>query len=720
MLRTLLLSLLCAGTALATDAPPTGGKRLAPFTLKASGGAVYDVGQHLGKDVVVLAFWATWCKPCKLELAAVNKLYLKYKDQGLVLLALSTDGPDSVAEVIGYKKKFGYEFPVLMDSETAVLERYNPRGDIPFSMVIDRHGRIVETHQGFNPGDEIPLEAHLKELLAEAPPDLALTAEGAAVDPPLAYWVKPANPRLEGTESLRVSYLVDNFNGNDNDDNVLSIVNRLTVGGAMGPLSLGVRADNVAYPGYRPTERCVGVNELNCQWRDDHRVEKLWLQYKTHGLHLRGGDYYHSMGRGLVFSVRKIDELGVDTTIRGGKATGTIGPVTLRGFGGQANISNVDTLEEGALQEVQDVMAGGEVALELPYKMQVAARGVWIDYYEEGGDDAPNDRGDWAVGGSLAVNGLADMITIYFEGLFHRNEDFSNLIDTDLSADGHALYGSVSIQPAKGLSLLLEGKDYRRFEMAHPDGGAKNLGGVGKVPVVYHEAPTLERYDQITFTNPNSTGFRLLVEYVIGLSDDIKMLVYGNAVVYGTSDNADFAFDEVVDNFGKDSDLVAHAYGGFELRFESGTLVAVSAGWRTENRNTTSPGQSEFKRRLWHIESDFQFPLFGKHSLGFRTNHRTEEKVLGSKVKEFHRGDVALTYGYAPQLTVGLLWTYQTEFPQEPEFFNVAAEVGWKFADWGQWSVYGGRNTGGLICINGICRQLPPFFGVRTDFIARF
>ena len=148
----------------------SGGKRLANFELNDSTGRSYNVGKHIGKDVLVIAFWATWCKPCKIELAAVNKLYLKYKDQGMVFLAVSIDGPDSIAEVTNYKRKYGYTFPVLLDSETAILERYNPSGNVPFSMVIDRTGAIVEIHQGYNPGDEITLEKKLLKLLdAPAP-----------------------------------------------------------------------------------------------------------------------------------------------------------------------------------------------------------------------------------------------------------------------------------------------------------------------------------------------------------------------------------------------------------------------------------------------------------------------------------------------------------------------------------------------------------------------
>ena len=77
------------------------------------------------------------------------------------MVAVSTDGPDSIAEVEGYVEKRGYRFPVVLDARSELLARYNPRGDVPFSMIIDRAGNIVETHQGFSPGDEVDLEARV-------------------------------------------------------------------------------------------------------------------------------------------------------------------------------------------------------------------------------------------------------------------------------------------------------------------------------------------------------------------------------------------------------------------------------------------------------------------------------------------------------------------------------------------------------------------------------
>ena len=684
-------------------AASTGGKRLAPFQLpRATGEGDYDVTPHIGRDVVVTAFWATWCKPCTLEIAALHKLYKKHKDKGLVVLAVSTDGPDSIAEVNGYVRKFGYTFPVLLDSETAVLERYNPRGDVPFSMITNRAGQIVKTHAGFNPGDEIPLEKHLLALLAEkAGPPTALTRGDG---PSLGYWETPEDPpHIEGTETLQFRYLASN-GGVEADDDVFLLVNRLTIGAATGPLSIGVRADNTQYLGYDKKERCPN-GEADCIWEDDHRIERLWVQYKSRKLQLRLGDFYHSLGRGLTFSARKLDEVGIDTAIRGGRGSGRIGPVKIQAFGGVANPKNVDIDVAGFREDTHDQLAGGEIAVDLPYNMTLAARGLFVEYDEK--STAALDNADWTVGGSFEVRNIAKMLSIYFEGNYIENLQTSNISDKNRDAVGWGLYASVQLTPVEGLSLLLEFKDYRRFDLTNPDITTE---------LRYHEPPTIERYDQIIPSNANATGGRLLAEYYI---KPIGMLVFANVMYYGWTDAGKITFDDDPDNFSDDSNGALHTYGGIEKRFDNGIYINLSGGYRVEPRQKPKANQLDYKRKLWHIEGDFQFPLVGKHSMGLRAQHRSETKDLGGE-KDFERGNLALTYGFSPWLSVSFLWTYQTENDTEPELLNLAAEVVYHFSDWGQVSVYGGRNSGDFICASGVCRFFPLFEGVRTTFIARF
>lgn len=97
-------------------------------------------------------------------------VYERLKDQGFVYIAIATDGPDSVAQVRPYVSSYGYRFPVLLDSQSAVLSRYNPRGDMPFYLLVNRRGEIVEQHQGFTTGDEARIEHKVSSLLRVVSP----------------------------------------------------------------------------------------------------------------------------------------------------------------------------------------------------------------------------------------------------------------------------------------------------------------------------------------------------------------------------------------------------------------------------------------------------------------------------------------------------------------------------------------------------------------------
>jgi len=121
------------------------------------------------QDVFLLAFWATWCQPCQQELTKMNAMYPARKDRGLQIYAIAIDGPDTAAQVGPWAQREGYGFPVLLDRETQVLSRYNPRGDIPYYVVLDANGKILKDHQGYMTGDMTELEQFLDGVLAPLP-----------------------------------------------------------------------------------------------------------------------------------------------------------------------------------------------------------------------------------------------------------------------------------------------------------------------------------------------------------------------------------------------------------------------------------------------------------------------------------------------------------------------------------------------------------------------
>ena len=141
---------------------------LSDFTLKTLDGKKASLSDYKGK-VVVVSFWATWCKPCLTEMAHLQDYYDKYKGEGLVVLAITTDGPDTVSEVRSLVKRKRWKMPILLDDDGETLSKFNPRGTQPFSLFVDREGKMAEQHEGFAMGDEAKYLKIIKTLLAEKP-----------------------------------------------------------------------------------------------------------------------------------------------------------------------------------------------------------------------------------------------------------------------------------------------------------------------------------------------------------------------------------------------------------------------------------------------------------------------------------------------------------------------------------------------------------------------
>jgi peroxiredoxin len=128
-------------------------------------GHTVRLGDHLGKEVVLLDFWATYCEPCLAEMPHLEKMYEGNKERGFVVIALAMDGPDTVAEVPSFAARNGLTFPVVLDADSRVASVYNPKSSAPLSVLIDRHGNVVRVREGYNPGDEALVEADVKSAI---------------------------------------------------------------------------------------------------------------------------------------------------------------------------------------------------------------------------------------------------------------------------------------------------------------------------------------------------------------------------------------------------------------------------------------------------------------------------------------------------------------------------------------------------------------------------
>jgi peroxiredoxin len=140
------------------------GAQATDFTLRDLDGRQVHLSDFVGK-VVLVDFWATWCVPCAAELPQLDKLYRARRDEGLVVLAVSMDGPESVAQVAPFARRYALSFPVLLDEETKVVNLYDPQRVAPMTMLVDRRGLIARVRNGYNAGDEALIADDVANLL---------------------------------------------------------------------------------------------------------------------------------------------------------------------------------------------------------------------------------------------------------------------------------------------------------------------------------------------------------------------------------------------------------------------------------------------------------------------------------------------------------------------------------------------------------------------------
>ncbi len=137
------------------------------FKLPNLDGDMIELSEVAGSGPVILSFWATWCKPCLKEMTYFNDFYNEYNERGLKLLAISVDSEKSVSKVRPYIRSNGYEFPVLLDTNSEVARKYYAQM-VPFTVILNKKGEVVFIHLGYKKGDELKVKEVIEKLLSES------------------------------------------------------------------------------------------------------------------------------------------------------------------------------------------------------------------------------------------------------------------------------------------------------------------------------------------------------------------------------------------------------------------------------------------------------------------------------------------------------------------------------------------------------------------------
>ena len=107
-------------------------------------------------------FWASWCEPCAEAMPALERIYQRYRGQGLVVIGVSEDRTADNAR--GFLSRTRVSFPVMHDADHSVANRFSPP-TMPSTYIIDRQGVVRHVHSGFRGGDAATLERQIRELL---------------------------------------------------------------------------------------------------------------------------------------------------------------------------------------------------------------------------------------------------------------------------------------------------------------------------------------------------------------------------------------------------------------------------------------------------------------------------------------------------------------------------------------------------------------------------
>jgi hypothetical protein len=591
------------------------------------------------------------------------------------------------------------------------------------------------------------------------------------------------------TESSTVAYNFDNRDTRANqvptraNDDWGLWYNRVNVLANGGAWQVGVRVDNAwffrypnatqigldlvssrpATPGgasapdyFRQKVNEAGV-ELSNRYIDWLYPAKYYATYSSPALEVQIGDGYAQFGRGFVLSLRKLDELASDTTLRGARITARIksGDVSLRAtaLAGTLNPLRIDpasgrylgvdpsvtpglvgVLEAGMPRAVPsdfvqntgncatfatcsyapDQIFGGQVEVSQgPQKLGLQAS--VLERSTPLGDDVVRDAHRIATGSaSLELSDLGGHGAAYLEVAAQALKPADPT--TPKLDPGEALYLSVNV--AEGpLNLLFEGKHYRRFFPLLAN--VSPLRAREFSTLAASAPPTTEAlFTDTEFENMNTCVSGGRVRTDVALSQIASAYAW---VGYYQSFDESVSNDECAvssDTRNRIWDLAS----GFELHSRDRRSKAdVSFGTRSDDTDravASDYGETRVFYREIYNRHQASAALGGPLSIELQGWHRRRHQTVGGADAPWSEGDELFGLDYAPHWSMALGFSYDTNPAVPPTYVN--GQVGYRVTSDSSVSLFVGQRRGALRCVGGVCRVFPPFEGASLDVTLRF
>lgn len=211
------------------------------------------------------------------------------------------------------------------------------------------------------------------------------------------------------------------------------------------------------------------------------RPEKFYAQYRSPNLNVDLGDFYASIGRGIVLSFVKKPEIDLDTSLFGGRVDVVLPRFDLTVLAGVTNPQEVSVeLRNQAIRKVDpSLLAGGVLRVRPVDRFELTGHAVGYDL---------SKRPSLGAGGTLALSGLGDAVDLFVEADGFR---WGAAGDEEAASprDGYAIYGALTAYKGP-LTFLLEAKRYKNSQLLTQPGPV--------APVKFVEPPSLEFETAVT------------------------------------------------------------------------------------------------------------------------------------------------------------------------------------------------------------------------------
>ena len=535
---------------------------------------------------------------------------------------------------------------------------------------------------------------------------------------------------LDSTWTTLGHYHVDNANAHDDDDDYGDLRSVYELRGLLRGHTLSLRLDALHF--FSAPSGQVIRDSGTADYADEFTVEKISYAYARGPWTVAAGDQYLTLGRGLALSLRRVDDLGQDTTLRG--AYGRYNGRRLRATvaAGWTNAANLDPVNErlrfvscaptmpGATCnpfaiDPADRLAAARLEGRWPGHVHVALHEVILQRADE-------DERTAVHGAALEVPRFPkDSGDLYAEvALLDRPEDGGE--------DGLGLYGSMNTYLGP-VTLTFEGKHYERFLLQTKLPVDSSRFSPDRT-VLYHEPPSLEPSTLIPYDNISATGGRARAKLRVAPTESVVEL---NGAYFRTGEE------------GSSERTVRHFYGGVEQELPGRVHVTLKGGRRWD-----LPVESNgVERRLWHTEGKVVVPVHGPHAtnLGWTALFWDLVQPGAEDGHTYRQGDLFVGYSWAPRLSLSFVLGFDDEFsertnpgvlaqerrkyraglPADPDkalqdvrtvFF--AGELTLHLSDWIVVQALAGSLRGGPKCIGSVCRVYPPFTGARAEVTLRY